>query len=57
MASESVTLLGLPIVAGRQVNYSKIDPLLCREFFIRHALVEGTGEPATLLPTKLNIIS
>ncbi|WGO82454.1 ATP-dependent RNA helicase HrpA [Arsenophonus apicola] len=41
MASESVTLLGLPIVAGRQVNYSKIDPLLCRELFIRHALVEG----------------
>lgn len=41
MASESVTLLGLPIVASRQVNYSKIDPLLCRELFIRHALVEG----------------
>ncbi|WP_032115877.1 ATP-dependent RNA helicase HrpA [Candidatus Arsenophonus nilaparvatae] len=41
MASESVTLLGLPIVTGRQVNYSKIDPQLCRELFIRHALVEG----------------
>ncbi|MEY1389898.1 ATP-dependent RNA helicase HrpA [Providencia stuartii] len=41
MASEKVTLYGLPIVAARQVNYGKIDPLLCRELFIRHALVEG----------------
>lgn len=41
MASEKVTLFGLPIVAARQVNYSSIDPLLCRELFIRHALVEG----------------
>lgn len=41
MAIEKVTLFGLPIVAARQVNYSTIDPLLCRELFIRHALVEG----------------
>jgi ATP-dependent helicase HrpA len=41
MASEKVTLFGLPIVAARSVNYSTIDPLLCRELFIRHALVEG----------------
>lgn len=41
MASEKVTLYGLPIVAARQVNYGKIDPLLSRELFIRHALVEG----------------
>ncbi|CAG9420458.1 TPA: ATP-dependent RNA helicase HrpA [Providencia alcalifaciens] len=41
MASEKVTLYGLPIVASRQVNYGVIDPLLCRELFIRHALVEG----------------
>ncbi|MGV2470431.1 DUF3418 domain-containing protein, partial [Bacillus subtilis] len=34
-------LYGLPIVASRQVNYGSIDPLLCRELFIRHALVEG----------------
>ncbi|MDR2241235.1 MAG: ATP-dependent RNA helicase HrpA [Providencia alcalifaciens] len=40
-ASEKVTLYGLPIVASRQVNYGSIDPLLCRELFIRHALVEG----------------
>ena len=41
MASEKVTLFGLPIVAARRVNYSQIDPVLCRELFIRHALVEG----------------
>jgi len=41
MANEKVTLFGLPIVAARPVNYSTIDPLLCRELFIRHALVEG----------------
>lgn len=41
MAAERVTLLGLPIVIGRKINYGAIDPLLCRELFIRHALVEG----------------
>lgn len=41
IASEKVTLYGLPIVAARKVNYSQIDPALCRELFIRHALVEG----------------
>ncbi|KOC90243.1 ATP-dependent RNA helicase HrpA [Winslowiella iniecta] len=41
MATEKVTLYGLPIVAARKVNYSKIDPALSRELFIRHALVEG----------------
>ncbi len=41
MASEKVTLYGLPIVQARKVNYGKIDPTLSRELFIRHALVEG----------------
>ncbi|WP_336795431.1 ATP-dependent RNA helicase HrpA [Erwinia aphidicola] len=41
MASEKVTLYGLPIVAARKVNYGTIDPVLSRELFIRHALVEG----------------
>ncbi|MBJ7220935.1 MULTISPECIES: ATP-dependent RNA helicase HrpA [unclassified Brenneria] len=41
MAQEKVTLFGLPIVMARKVNYSQIDPLLARELFIRHALVEG----------------
>ncbi|MCX8650859.1 ATP-dependent RNA helicase HrpA [Gilliamella sp. B2776] len=41
IANEKVTLFGLPIVASRIVNYSKIDPVLSRALFIRHALVEG----------------
>jgi len=41
MATEKVTLYGLPIVAARQVNYGSIDPATARELFIQHALVEG----------------
>ncbi|MEQ6884903.1 ATP-dependent RNA helicase HrpA [Salicola sp. Rm-C-2C1-2] len=41
MAMESVTLYGLTIVANRRVGYARIDPELCREIFIRRALVEG----------------
>ncbi|AEH10822.1 MULTISPECIES: ATP-dependent RNA helicase HrpA [Protofrankia] len=41
VAFEKVTLYGLPLVTSRRVNYSAIDPALCRDLFIRHALVEG----------------
>ncbi|MGH3438273.1 MAG: ATP-dependent RNA helicase HrpA, partial [Sciscionella sp.] len=41
MAYEKVTLYGVPIVASRRVNYSRVEPELCRAMFIRHALVEG----------------
>ncbi|PPK92194.1 ATP-dependent helicase HrpA [Kineococcus xinjiangensis] len=41
VATERVTLYGVPIVAGRTVAYGRIDPELSRELFIRHALVEG----------------
>ena len=41
VASEKVTLYGVPIVAARTVQYGRIDPELSRELFIRHALVEG----------------
>jgi ATP-dependent RNA helicase HrpA len=44
MASERVTLYGVPIVAERQVLYGRIDPEMSRELFIRHALVEGDWE-------------
>jgi ATP-dependent helicase HrpA len=40
VATERVTLYGLPIVAGRTVGYGQIDPALSRELFIRKALVE-----------------
>jgi ATP-dependent helicase HrpA len=41
VAMEKVTLYGLPLVAARKVQYGRIDPVLSRELFIRHALVEG----------------
>jgi ATP-dependent RNA helicase HrpA len=41
VATERVTLYGLPIVTGRTVAYGRIDPVLARELFIRRALVEG----------------
>ncbi|MGA5701653.1 ATP-dependent RNA helicase HrpA [Peterkaempfera bronchialis] len=44
LAYEKVTLYGIPIVAQRKVNYGRIDPELCRELFIRNALVEGDWE-------------
>ena len=41
MAEERVLLLGVPIVAGRTVGYSRVDPVVAREIFLRSALVEG----------------
>ena len=41
LATEKVTLYGLPIVAARTVNYGRIEPALARDLFIPHALVEG----------------
>jgi ATP-dependent helicase HrpA len=41
MAVERVTLYGVPIVVGRKVGLHRVDPVLARELFIRHALVEG----------------
>ncbi|MFL6129850.1 MAG: ATP-dependent RNA helicase HrpA [Mycobacteriales bacterium] len=44
VATERVTLYGLPIVVGRKIDYARVDPELARELFIRHALVEGEWE-------------
>ncbi|GLO61023.1 ATP-dependent RNA helicase HrpA [Vibrio sp. MACH09] len=44
MAYEKVMLYGVPIVPKRLVNYSNIDANVCREIFIRSALVEGEWE-------------
>ncbi|MEO6500904.1 MAG: ATP-dependent RNA helicase HrpA, partial [Jatrophihabitantaceae bacterium] len=41
MAYERVTLYGVPLVVARKVGYAAIEPELCRELFLRHALVEG----------------
>ena len=40
VATEKVTLLGVPIIAARTVQFDRVDPALARELFIRHALVE-----------------
>ncbi|MEY4989869.1 MAG: hypothetical protein RIS08_95 [Actinomycetota bacterium] len=41
VANERVMLFGIAIVEGRKLQYSRIDPLVSRELFIRHALVYG----------------
>ncbi|MBE9376244.1 ATP-dependent RNA helicase HrpA [Saccharopolyspora sp. HNM0983] len=41
VATERVTLYGIPLVVDRKVSYGRIDPEVSRELFIRHALVEG----------------
>tara|TARA_R110000824_G_scaffold52692_4_gene146304 strand:+ start:242332 stop:246048 length:3717 start_codon:yes stop_codon:yes gene_type:complete len=39
MAFEKISLYGLTLVEKRKLSFSKIDPVLCRELFIREALV------------------
>ncbi len=41
VATEKVSLYGLPIVAARPVNFGAVDPAAARAIFIQHALVEG----------------
>jgi ATP-dependent helicase HrpA len=41
VAYERVMLFGVPIVFSRRMQYSRIDAALCRDLFIRHALVHG----------------
>jgi ATP-dependent helicase HrpA len=41
LATERVTLYGVPLVAARTVQYARINPEVSRDLFIRHALVEG----------------
>ncbi|HEX4394022.1 MAG TPA: ATP-dependent RNA helicase HrpA [Mycobacterium sp.] len=41
MAYERATLYGLPLAAHRRVGYAHVEPMVARELFLRHALVEG----------------
>jgi ATP-dependent helicase HrpA len=41
VAYERVMLFGVPIIASRRMQFSRIDAAFCRELFIRHALVQG----------------
>ena len=40
VATERVSMYGLPIVPARTVDYARIDPVEARELFIHHALVQ-----------------
>jgi ATP-dependent helicase HrpA len=40
-AYEKITLYGLTLVEKQRIDFSSIDPAVCREVFIRSALVEG----------------
>ncbi len=44
VASERVTLFGVPLVAGRRVGYAREHPVEAREIFLRAALVEEGWE-------------
>ena len=44
VATERVTLYGLPLVVDRKVDYGRIDPVASREILLRKALVEGDWE-------------
>ena len=41
MAFEQVSLYGLILVSKRKINFKQIEPVTCREIFIREALVNG----------------
>jgi ATP-dependent helicase HrpA len=41
IATERVSLYGLPLVTGRTVGFARINPAEARKLFIQHALVEG----------------
>ncbi len=45
VATERVTLYGVPLVTDRTVQYASIDPEAAREIFVRSALVEGDWDP------------
>ena len=48
VVDEKVTLFGVPIVPRRRAQLSRFDPVLARELFIRHALVEGEWDTSRL---------
>ncbi len=57
MASENVSLYSLPIVNGRSVSYSHINPKEAHEVFVRSALVENNiKEKFSFLDHNLNLL-
>ncbi|NLF87044.1 MAG: ATP-dependent RNA helicase HrpA, partial [Lentisphaerae bacterium] len=57
-ATERVTLFGLVIVEGRRCDYSRIEPAVCRDLFIRHGLVAGDfPRPPPLVRENLELLA
>lgn len=57
VATEQVTLYGLLIVPGRQVQFGPIDQALARDIFIRQALVNGEMQrPLPFMTENLALI-
>ena len=57
VATEQVTLFGLPIVAGRPVSFGRIDPGAAAKIFVRGALVQGeVKRPLPFLTYNLALI-
>lgn len=46
VALEKISLYGMTLVAGKRVNYGRINPLESKALFIRNALVDGDLESA-----------
>ncbi|WP_181780074.1 ATP-dependent RNA helicase HrpA, partial [Pseudonocardia pini] len=44
VATERVTLHGIPVIADRTVDFGRVDAEVSRDLFLRHALVEGDWE-------------
>ncbi|GAA1870030.1 ATP-dependent RNA helicase HrpA [Pseudonocardia ailaonensis] len=44
VATERVTLHGIPVIADRTVDFGRVDAEMSRDLFLRHALVEGDWE-------------
>lgn len=45
VAFERITLLGVPIIADRPIDYARVDEPAARQIFIRSGLVEGQWHP------------
>ena len=45
VAYEKVTLYGLTLVERRARSYTSVDPVLCRDLFLREGLVHGAIQP------------
>jgi ATP-dependent helicase HrpA len=46
-AYEAVSLYGLPLATRRRIDYGPVAPKEARDLFVREALLDGRGEPAS----------